>query len=279
MHLQLMELRRDIASVSETVRTGRLPTTRFEAATSAYSAWRQPRVSILTPLYNHADHVSAALDSVLTNRFRDLEIVIVNDGSTDDSLVAVKRWMAKHDDVSAAVISHTVNRGLPRARNTCLDFARGELSLVLDADNELLPHCLGRLLNAIEHRPQAAFAYGILKAFDLGGPSHLISQFEWDPPRLRRENYIDALALIRTAALRGIAGFATDRRLYGVEDWDLWATMADAGHSGVFVREIVGRYRVSATSMLSITNISPTAMYAAMVERHPELMSGVEPPL
>lgn len=278
--LALIDLKRDLARVVETVRGGDdAPAIRIDAATSAYRARRYPRVSILTPLYNHAEHIGAALDSVLANRFKDLEILVVNDGSSDDSLGTVKRWMSQHDHVAAAVISHPVNRGLPHARNTALEFARGELTLILDADNELLPHCLERLLNALDSSPDDSFSYGILEAFDVSGPSYLISQFEWEPHRLRRENYIDALALIRTRTLREIGGFKTDRRLYGVEDWDLWATMADAGHRGVLVHEIVARYRVSTTSMLSLTNLSPTAMYAAMAEYHPQLMAGVEPPL
>lgn len=277
--LQLMDLKRDIARINQMLRDGRPPTVRIDAATSAYVGSDRPRVSILTPLYNHAEHIAGALDSALNGWFRDLEFVIVDDGSTDRSRDAVREWMARHDDVPAVIISHPVNRGLPSARNTCLDFARGEFSLILDADNELLPRCLERLLNALDHRPQASFAYGILIAFDTRGPSYLLSAFDWEPRRLRRENYIDALALIRTRALHEIGGFKTDRRLYGVEDWDLWATMADAGHEGVFVREMVARYRVSPTSMLSLTNLSPKTMYAAMIEHHPDLMRGVKPPL
>jgi hypothetical protein len=277
--LQLMELRRDLARLSELVRTGPSPHTRIDLRTSAFRAGRQPRISVLTPLYNHADHIESALDSIAGNRFKDLEIIVVNDGSTDDSLGAATRWMRRNQHVAGAVISHTVNRGLPHARNTALDFARGELVLIFDSDNLLLPQCLERLVTVLDSRPEASFAYGILSGFDAHGPRQLLSQFEWEPHRLRRENYVDALALIKLSALRAVGGFKTDRRLYGVEDWDMWATMADHGYRGVLAPEIVARYRVSPSSMLSVTGLSPTIMYATMIERHPELMRGVEPPL
>ncbi|MDQ6807699.1 MAG: glycosyltransferase family 2 protein [Actinomycetota bacterium] len=277
--LQLMDLRRGLARLSEFVGTGNAPQTRIDLRTSSFRGRPYPRISVLIPLYNHADHIESALDSIAGNRFKDLEIIVVNDGSTDDSLSAARRWMRHHDHVAGAVISHTVNRGLPHARNTALDFARGELVLIFDADNLLLPQCLQRLINTLDSRPQASFAYGILSGFDAHGPRQLLSQFEWEPTRLRRENYVDALALIKISVLRAVGGFKTDRRLYGVEDWDMWATMADHGYGGVLVPEIVARYRVSPSSMLSVTSLSPTIMYATMIERHPELMRGVEPPL
>lgn len=277
--LQLMEIRRELTGLRHELRTGGTPVTRMDATTSTYRAWPRPRVSILIPLYNHAEHIGAALDSITGGAFNDFELLVVNDGSTDRSREVTLQWLSDHDHLAAAVISHPVNRGLPAARNTAIDFARGDSALVLDADNELLPHCLGRLVNALDGHPDAAFAYGILSAFDVIGSRHLLSQYPWEPARLRHTNYIDALALIRLPVLREIGGFTTDRRLYGVEDWDLWATMADGGHSGVFCPEILARYRVSATSMLSLTNVSHTTMYAAMIEHHPQLMAGLVPPV
>jgi glycosyltransferase involved in cell wall biosynthesis len=176
-------------------------------------------------------------------------------------------------------VAHPTNRGLPHARNTGIDFARGEFALMLDADNALLPHCLERLVSALDHEVDAAFAYGILSAHDGSTARRLLSQFDWDPRGLRTGNYIDALALVRLEALRRVGRFKTDSRLYGVEDWDLWATMADAGYRGVFVPEIVGRYRISRASMVNLAGLSHTTMFAAMAEHHPQLMSGIEPPL
>jgi hypothetical protein len=97
---------------------------------------------------------------------------------------------------------------------------------------------------------------------------------------LRTINYVDALALIRLDVLRELRGYTTDLRLYGWEDYDLWCAMAERGAAGVWVPEVVARYRVSPRSMLrSVTEISNTEAFEVLIERHPTLMAGLTPPL
>jgi glycosyltransferase involved in cell wall biosynthesis len=238
-------------------------------------AWRgsAARVSVVTALYNHADHVEAALDSADRGRYRDFELVVVDDGSTDHSRRVARSWIERHPSVPAQLLRHPVNRGLPASRNTGIAFARGELVLVLDSDNELFPDCIDRLVAALDSDPEAAFAYGILETFDEQGPRGLIGFLGWDPDRLREHNYIDALALIRRSVLREVDGFTTDLRLYGWEDYDLWCKLAARGMRAAHVREIVARYRVSAGSMISLTNLSLEGAQAALAEHHPELFA------
>jgi hypothetical protein len=249
------------------------PGVEIEARSPAWDGAR-PRVSVLTALYNHADHVGAALDSVAAGRFRDFELVVVDDGSSDGSAQAVRTWMGLNPEVPALLVRHPYNRGLPSSRNTASAFARGELVLVLDSDNEVYPHCLERLTQALDDDPGAAFAYGILEKFDDGGPRGLVSFLGWDPERLRRHNYIDALAMIRRSVLRQVDGYTTDLRLYGWEDYDLWCKLADRGMRGAHVKEIVARYREAEGSMIDLTNISLEGAYAALRERHPAFFAG-----
>jgi hypothetical protein len=161
-----------------------------------------------------------------------------------------------------------------------VDFARGELAFILDADNEVYPHCLGRLVSALDADPGAVFAYGMADRFDSAGPVGLLSVGAWEPERLRAGNYIDAMAMIRRSALRELGGYTTDGRLHGWEDYDLWCSFADREWRGVAVREVLGRYRISPGSMLgAVTSLSATDAYISLIDRHPDLMSGVEPPL
>jgi glycosyltransferase involved in cell wall biosynthesis len=242
-------------------------------------AWRgaRPRVSVVTALYNHAGHIAAALDSVVGGRFRGFEVIVVDDGSTDGSGQAVRTWMAQNPDVPALLLRHPFNRGLPSSRNTAIAFARGDYVLVLDSDNELYPQCLERLVSALDEDRDAAFAYGILEKFDDDGPKGLVSFLGWDPERLGRHNYIDALALIRRSVLREVDGYTTDLRLYGWEDYDLWCKLASRGMRGTHVKEIVARYREADGSMIDITNISTEGAYAALRERHPAVFGGRAP--
>jgi hypothetical protein len=239
-----------------------------------------PIVSVIVPLYNYAQEVVDTLESVRGSTFRDLEIVVVDDASTDGSRDAVLRWVADHPDVSVHLVAHEVNRGLSAARNTGATHARADLLLMLDADNEIRRRGIERLVDALRGDPSAAFAYGILERFSEDeGASGLLSWHAWQAERFRVGNYIDALALIRRAVLRDAGGYSLDSRLaLGWEDYDLWVRLAEGGDHGVFVPQIVGRYRAGRSSMLSVTNLSGSDAYAAIADHAPNLMRGVEIP-
>jgi hypothetical protein len=119
---------------------------------------------------------------------------------------------------------------------------------MLDADNEIYPETLGRLVAALDADPDAMFAYPILAVYEAGEPADLLSTHAWDPELFRDDNFIDAMALIRRRELRELGGYAEDPRLLGWEDYDLWCRTAESGRYGVHVPEILAGYRRSAHS-------------------------------
>ena len=279
VRLDLLDLRRALARLGRRLTDGADPAA-VEVATAS-PAWTaaQPRVSVLVSLFDYGRFVGDALDSVDASAFGDWELVVVDDGSADDSAATVLAWLEAHPWRPALLVRHPLNRGLPHARNTALAFARGELSFVLDADNEILSHGLGRLVEALDGDPGAAFAYGMFERFDASGPLELGNVWPWEPWRLRTGNFVDAMALLRTDVLREAGGYDTDRRLYGWEDFDLWCRLAEAGRRGAFVPEVVARYRSTGHSMISLTDLSVTEAFSIVIERCPRLMAGVRPPL
>lgn len=242
----------------------------------SWSLWQPASVSVIIPVYNHAASLPDALDSVLGSERADWELVVVDDGSTDGSGTVAGEWIARHPYSRCAVLRHEVNRGLPAARNTGAAYARADQLLMLDADNAVRPHAIGRLTEALEADPGASFAYGIVGRFAGQGDEGLLSYFPWDPQRLRASNYIDALALIRRSALQSAGGYTEDPRLMGWEDYDLWVRFAEAGRRGAFVPEIIARYRVGHSSMIAITNLDGTDAFSALAEHAPKLMAGIE---
>lgn len=245
------------------------------------AAWKSPerrRLTVIVPLYNHSAAVAKALESVELSDRSDWEIVVVDDGSTDDGGSVVREWMARRDWCACRLVRHAINRGLADARNSGVRYAETDLLLMLDADNELLSTAMTRQLEALEKDPAASFAYGILAQVSADSPVGLLSKMPWDPERLRAANYIDALALIRREALVELGGYTTDPRLHGWEDYDLWVRMAEYGRHGAFVPEILARYRVGHGSMLSFTNMSVTDAYVAIADHAPRLMRGVRIP-
>lgn len=279
VRLDLLQLHRDFVRWRRESAAGRaLPAVEVDRASRGYSL-AKPRVTVITPLYNYEHHIEAALDSVVRGRYQDLEFVVLDDGSTDGSLDAARRFVKAHEGLAVLLVRHAWNRGVGSARNTALDFARGEFAFMLDADNEVFPRGLGRLVEALESRPHAAAAYGMLDMFSGEGHMGLLSCFPWEPERFRTGNFIDAMALWRTSVVRGLGGYTRDGRLHGWEDYDLWCRLAESGGTAELVPEVVARYRVSHTSMLSLTTLSETNAVSVLTERYPRVMAPLDRPM
>lgn len=103
---------------------------------------QQPKISVIIPVYNTASYLSACLDSVCNQAYPQLEIICVNDGSTDDSAAILNEYASK--DTRITVI-HQKNSGQASARNQALDIATGDWILGLDSDDTLAPHTLEKL--------------------------------------------------------------------------------------------------------------------------------------
>jgi hypothetical protein len=234
---------------------------------------RPVRVSVALTVYNYADVVADAIGSVAGSDFESYEVVVVDDGSRDDSLVVVQDALSRYPWMPATIVARGRNQGLAAARNCAVEHARGEFIFILDADNQIYPHALGRLAAALDTASWASFAYAIVEQFGPGGPQDLINWHRWDPRRLRYGNFIDAMAMIRRAAIIEAGGYTLDRRLHGWEDFDLWCAFADHGLQGVRVPEILARYRTGLYSMISTTNIDGQAAWSALVERHSFLVA------
>jgi glycosyltransferase involved in cell wall biosynthesis len=101
-----------------------------------------PRFSLVVPAFNRAAMMPRVIESALRQDFRDFELLVVDDGSSDETVAAVERYT--HDS-RVRLIRHSVNRGVCAARNTAIDHARAPWLVMLDSDFELLPGGLARL--------------------------------------------------------------------------------------------------------------------------------------
>jgi hypothetical protein len=241
------------------------------ARTPSYDRGR-PRVSVLVPLYNHADDVPRALASVVASDFEPVEVVVLDDASTDGSADAVCAFFERRPFLPGLLLQHPVNRGLGRTRNDLAAAARGEYVFMLDSDNEIYPTALTRLAAALDTAPGTLFAYPMLAEHADGEPDMVRSHLPWEPELLRLGNYIDALSMLRRRELLELGGYTEDHRLYGWEDYDLWCRCAERGHRGLLVPEILARYKRSEYSMLSVTDVDTTEAEAILRERYPTVM-------
>ena len=98
---------------------------------------KEPKISVITACYNHGKFINEMIESVIQQTFEDYEIIIVNDGSTDDTAEILKN--ITHEKVK---IIHTENHGPADARNTAIKHARAPLIMNLDADDKIAPGLL-----------------------------------------------------------------------------------------------------------------------------------------
>ena len=104
-------------------------------------------VSVIVPVYNVASYLPEALDSIVNQTYKDLEIIIVDDGSTDDSASICEKYASSDSRIK---VIHQDNRGLSGARNTGLAHATGDLVSFIDSDDSLSPVFIESLVNAME---------------------------------------------------------------------------------------------------------------------------------
>src|SRR5919112_3168501 len=127
--------------------------TSIEKATAAHFISEVALVSVIIPSYNHAHYLGEAIESVLSQSYRNFEIIVVDDGSTDNT-----SEVASHYEEVRLVRQE--NRGLAGARNSGLAEAEGEYLVFLDADDRLLPRALEVNLTELAAHPQCALVAG-----------------------------------------------------------------------------------------------------------------------
>jgi Glycosyl transferase family 2 len=275
LFLDLRLLRRQVAQLSHSLGDPDAPlavTTQTPAAASD----EVPDVTVVVTVHNYGRFVRDALASAVASEGVRVEVVVIDDASTDGSPRVVRRFIEEHPGHAITLVEQRVNTGVQRARNLALSRARAPLAFVLDADNTVYPQGIAKLRQALEADPDAGFAYGLIERFSDDRSLGLMNTRGWDPALLAQEHYIDAMALIRVDVCRQVGGYVTEHSLeLGWEDYDLWLSFAMAGFHGVYVREIVGRYRMHGVSSLTMTTLDTEELMARLRERHGPFFASV----
>jgi glycosyltransferase involved in cell wall biosynthesis len=204
----------------------------------------RPLVSIITPAYNAAEFLPATIASVLAQTWRDFELLLVDDGSTDETQQIARAW--QRADPRVRILSRP-HGGPSAARNTAIAKARGDYFALIDSDDLWHPTFLESQMAVFAERRPVDIVTG--NGYNLGGP-HDGQPFNpvGSSPRelslldiLESENAVFIMSVFRRAVVERIGGF--DERLPLNEDYDFWIRAAFAGF--VIVRNPVplGDYR------------------------------------
>lgn len=200
-----------------------------------------PRVSVVVPSYNHARYLRQCIDSVLAQDHADLELIVVDDGSTDGSIELLQAYGTR-----LRLIRQQGGRQA-RARNLALAVATGELVAFLDSDDRWLPGRISSAVATLAARPEAAVAWGDYRTIDDDG--RVLAQARWTDPGgdfarvlIAGNPICNGTATVRRAVLDQIGGF--DERVPRVCDGAAWYQIAARGHRFAHVDQLVLDYRL-----------------------------------
>lgn len=199
-----------------------------------------PDVSVIIPAYNQADYLEYAIQSVLSQSFANFEVVVVNDGSTDNT----ENILTEISDKRIRVIWQP-NSGLSAARNTGIRISSAPLITLLDSDDFFLPEKLSVLVSYLDNHPEIGMVSGGTVLVDQ--ESKPFRQIIKTPeaiqlPELLFSNpFVPSSVVMRRSWFDMVGLF--DETLRACEDWDLWLRMASAGCQFAWVEQPLAAYR------------------------------------
>jgi glycosyltransferase involved in cell wall biosynthesis len=214
-----------------------------------------PAVSIIMPAYNVAPYIASAIRSALVQTYTDFELIVVDDGSKDNTAEIVKSMM--REDPRIRMVQQA-NRGLAGARNTALRAARGEMLALLDSDDMWEPEFLAAQMAILDARPEIDIVTG--NGWYLEGPRHGALARPYPDPRpdpvlasiIGDEWSVFIMSVMRRRVYTAIGPF--DEEMRSNEDYDFWLRAAVAGFTFARNDRPLGYYRVRSDS-LSASNV------------------------
>lgn len=218
-------------------------------------------VSVIIPAYNQGHYLSKAIQSVLNQTYQNLEIIVVDDGSTDDTALVAHSFQNPQ-----IIYIFQDNSGLSSARNTGIRNAHGEFISYLDSDDLFLPDKLQILVDVFQQDPEVGFCAGqaipineneqpIGKIFDKSIP-HLTEHLVFGNPL-----HVGSV-LLRTSWQERVGEF--DETLRSYEDWEMWLRLARAGCKMTYVPQPVSLYRFHTAQMTRIGHQMTNATFSVL---------------
>lgn len=221
-----------------------------------------PKVSVIVPNYNYARYLPERIESILNQTYQDVELILLDDASTDNSVDVLRQWV-NHPKVSHFIVNEK-NSGSPFAQwHKGIELARGEYIWIAEADDSALPEFLATTVAALDANPQAALAIVMSNLMDSEGrpsehdayePFEATSEVfcyaadDYAANRMLEQNavYNASMVLFRKSTYQKISDH-THLNMRSSGDWYLWVNMLNHGDI-VEVRRTLNNFRLHATS-------------------------------
>jgi glycosyltransferase involved in cell wall biosynthesis len=195
----------------------------------------QTLISVISACYNQGKFIGDMLESVLQQTLQDFEVIIVNDGSTDDTSEILRK--IKNDKVR---VFHTANNGPAAARNLAIENANADIIMNLDADDMISPVLLQRAYNVFSSEPNVGIVYCDAECF--GAKTGKFEIGEYTLENMLCDNRINSQAFFRKEDWSYVGGYSGEL-IYNLEDWDFYLSIIELGRSVHRIPEQLAYYR------------------------------------
>lgn len=184
-------------------------------------------------IYNCASTLPEAIESVLAQTYSDWEIILCDDGSTDETFEVARGYAEAYSD-KIVVLKNETNQGLNRTLNRCLAMAKGEYIARMDGDDLCSPNRFEIELTVLETEPDIAIVSTDMEFFDESGVWGQIGHPDYPQVQdfMHGSPFCHAPCLVRKEAYDAVGGYSVGKRLLRVEDYHLWLKMYCAGYRG-----------------------------------------------
>lgn len=184
-------------------------------------------VSVVIPCHNSAPFLAETVASVAAQTFCDFEVVLVDDGSTDDTRSLIEALIAAHPGLSMRLVAQA-RGGVAAARNAGIAAAQGRYILPLDADDLIAPGMLGECAGVLDADPAAGVVY--CDRQDFGDIEQRVAAGPFELQRLKYFNQLAYCSMYRRSVWQAVGGYRSN--VDGFDDWDFWIAAAARGVMG-----------------------------------------------
>lgn len=227
------------------------------------------KITIGIASYNQSEYLEDAIEGCFNQTMMPHEIIICNDGSTDNSLEIADRYTFKEfPGIESPVrVINQVNKGLPSCRNTIIMNATGDYILFLDADDILKENAIECITRAINETNSDIIAPSF-QEFGKSDRKVILQSFTMD--ELKVGNRLGYFSAIKRSALQAIGGYSP-RMKWGWEDYALWFDLFSRGFNISFIKEILVMYRVKEKSMIHEANAHADELWTQIKKDFPHI--------
>lgn len=199
-----------------------------------------PTVSVIMGIYNCADTLAEAIDCLLAQTVTDWELILCDDGSTDDTVAVASSYRECYPE-KIVLLQNETNQGLNATLNRCLSVTKGRYIARMDGDDRCPPDRFEKELAILENEPDIAIVSTDMAHFDETGTWGRMAHPTAPEPRdlLRETPFCHAPCMVRREAYEAVGGYSVSERLLRVEDYHLWVKMYKAGFRGRNIHEVL----------------------------------------